>query len=132
MLKPLKIPKWKQEHITIDFVQELSRTPENHDFIWVIVNRLTKSAHFLVLHVNYTLERYVELYVQQKVQPHGIPVTITSDRDPRFTANFWQSLQTALGTKLQHSTAFHPQTNGQSEEPSIDIEGYVASILDRL
>ena len=112
LLRPLEIPEWKWEHITMDFVTGLPRSQRGHDSIWVIVDRLTKSAHFLAVRKDFELERYIDLYVRQIVRLHGVPVTITSDRDPRFTANFWKSLQTALGTKLQFSTAYHPQTDG--------------------
>ena len=89
MLKPLEIPEWKWEHVTMDFVQGLPRTSTGHNSIWVIVDCLMKSAHFLAMRIDYTLEKYAELYVQQIVQLHGVPITIMSDRDPRFTANFW-------------------------------------------
>ena len=76
------------------------------------MDRLTKSAHFLAVRKDLELEKHADLYVKQIVRLHGVPVTITSDRDPRFTANFWKSLQMAMGTKLQFSTAYHPQTDG--------------------
>ena len=81
----------------------------------MIVNKLTKSAHFIPLRVGCTLEKLAQLYVQQIVRLHGIPKEITSDRDPRFVSHFWRSLHEALGMKLQFSTAKHPQTDGQSE-----------------
>ena len=96
-------------------MSRLPRSQRGHDTIWEIVDRLTKSAHFLAIQKDFALERYAELYVQQIVRLHGIPVSITSDRDPRFTANFWKSLQIALGSKLQFSTAYHPHTDDQSE-----------------
>ena len=115
LLQPLSMPEWKWERITMDFVSGLPRTQRNHDAIWVIVDRLTKSAHFLAIKMDYSLERLAELYINEIVRLHGIPVSIVSDRDPRFTSRFWGSLQEALGTKLKFSTSFHPQTNGQSE-----------------
>ena len=90
------------------FVMGLSKSQRGHDSIWVIIDRLTKSTHFLIVHKYFTLEQYADLYVQQIVRLHGVPVMITSDRDPRFTAKFWKSLQTTLGLKLQFSTAYHP------------------------
>ena len=79
----------------------------------MIVDRLTKSAHFLPVNVEDYLEKLARLYVDEIVRLHGVPVSIVSDQDPRFTSRFWPSLQTALGTRLHFSTAFHPQTNGQ-------------------
>ncbi|RVW79757.1 Transposon Ty3-G Gag-Pol polyprotein [Vitis vinifera] len=114
-LQPLAIPEWKWEHITMDFVIGLPRTLGGNNVIWVIVDRLTKSAHFLPMKVNFSLDRLASLYVKEIVRMHGVPVSIVSDRDPRFTSRFWHSLQKALSTKLSFSTAFHPQTDGQSE-----------------
>ena len=114
-LQPLDIPLWKWEDITMDFVVGLPRTKEGYDAIWVIVDRLTKSAHFLPVHTTYTMDRYAEIYVKEIVRLHGVPLSIVSDRDSRFTSSFWKSLHKALGTRLAFSTAFHPQTDGQSE-----------------
>ena len=92
----------------MDFVTHLPRTPQGHDAVWVIVDRLTKSAHFLVVRMTFTLERFCRLYIREIVQLHGVPVSIVSDRDPRFMANFWKSFQEAMGTQLNMSTSFHP------------------------
>ena len=108
----LPIPIWKLEKITTDFVTGLPWTQRQHDDIWVIVDRLTKSAHFLPVNVEDSLETLAQLYVDEIVRLHGVPVSIVSDRDPRFTSRFWPSLQTALGTRLHFSTAVHPQTDG--------------------
>ncbi|XP_049392624.1 uncharacterized protein LOC125857001 [Solanum stenotomum] len=113
------MPEWKWERITMDFVSGLPRTQRNHDAIWVIVDRLTKSAHFLAITMGYSLERLAELYINEIVRLHGIPVSIISDPDPRFTSRFWGSLQEALGTKLKFSTSFHPQTYGQTEREAL-------------
>ncbi|XP_075088504.1 uncharacterized protein LOC142170482 [Nicotiana tabacum] len=99
LLQPLSIPEWKWERITMDFVSGLPRTQRNYDAIWVIVDRLTKSAHFLAIRMDYSLERLAELYINEIVKLHGIPVSIVSDRDPRFTSRFWSSLQEALGSR---------------------------------
>jgi len=115
LLHPLSVPEWKWERITMDFVTGLPRTQSSHDAVWVIVDRLTKSAHFLPVRMDYSLERLARLYIYEIVKLHGVPVAIVSDRDPRFTSRFWGSLQRALGTRLNFSTAFHPQTDGQSE-----------------
>ena len=88
----------------------------------MIVDRLTKSAHFLPVNVEDSLEKLAQLYVDEIVRLHGVPVSIVSDRDPRFTSRFLPSLQTALGTRLHFSTAFHPQTDGQSERTIQTLE----------
>ena len=88
----------------------------------MIVDQLTKSAHFLPANVEDSLEKLAKLYVDEIVRLHGVPVLIVSDRDPRFTSRFWPSLQTALGTRLHFSTEFHPQTDGQSERTIQTLE----------
>ncbi|CAH9102252.1 unnamed protein product [Cuscuta epithymum] len=115
LLQPLSIPEWKWEHVTMDFVVGLPRTIRNYDAVWVVVDRLTKSAHFLPINTTYPLERLAKLYTDEIVRLHGVPVTIVSDRDPRFTSRFWPKFQESMGTRLKFSTAFHPQTDGQSE-----------------
>ena len=99
----------------MDFVTHLPQTPQGHDAVWVIVGRLTKSTHFLAVRMTFTLERFFRLYIREIVQLHGVPVSIVLDKDPRFTMHFWKSFQKAMGTRLTMSTAFHPQTDGQSE-----------------
>ena len=115
LLQELSIPEWKWDRVTMDFVVGLPRTRKGYDSIWVIVDRLTKSAHFLPVHTTYTVAQYAQLYIQHIVSLHGVPTSIVSDRGPQFTSRFWQKLQEALGTQLDFSTAFHPQTDGQSE-----------------
>ena len=114
-LQSLSIPEWKCEHITMDFVARLPRTLGGNNVIWVIVDRLTKSTHFLPMKVNFSMDCLVSLYIKKIVRMHGVLVSIVSDRDPCFTSRFWHSLQKALGTKLNFITVFHPQTDGQSE-----------------
>ncbi|GJR25238.1 putative reverse transcriptase domain-containing protein [Tanacetum coccineum] len=109
------IPDWKWEEITMDFITRLPRTSSGHDAIWVIVDRLTKSAHFLAVREDYQMERFARLYISKIIARHGVPMSIISDHDSRFTSRFWQSLQKALGTQLDMNTAYHPQTDGQSE-----------------
>ena len=108
-LRPLPIPKWKWEHITMNFVIGLPRNQQGHDAVWMIVDRLTTSAHFLPVKVSYSLDKLAEIYIREVVRLHGVPFFIISYRDPRFTSRFWLSLQHALGTKLRFSIAFHPQ-----------------------
>ena len=116
LLQPLEIAEWKWEHITMDFVTHLPWTSRKHDAVWVIVDRLNKSAHFLAVRMTFTLEEFYKLYKREIIQLHGVPVSIVSDQDPRFTAQFWKSVQKAMGTQLSMSTTFHPQTDGQSEQ----------------
>uniref|UniRef100_A0A2N9FDG8 RNA-directed DNA polymerase n=1 Tax=Fagus sylvatica TaxID=28930 RepID=A0A2N9FDG8_FAGSY len=115
LLQPLPIPEWKWEHISMDFVTGFPRTPSGNDSIWVIVDRLTKSAHFLAIKVGLSLERLAKLYVNEIMRLHGVPITIVSDRDRRFVSQFWKKLHMAMGTNLNFSIAFHPQTDEQSE-----------------
>ncbi|XP_028120020.1 uncharacterized protein LOC114317480 [Camellia sinensis] len=111
-LQPLPIPEWKWEHMTIDFVTRLPRSRQGHDAIWVVVNRLTKMIHFLALGSTDTLESLSRLFIREIIRLHGELVSIVSDCDSRFTSQFQQSLQKAMGTELCFSTAFHSQTDG--------------------
>ncbi|GJV02733.1 putative reverse transcriptase domain-containing protein [Tanacetum coccineum] len=106
----------------MDFVTKLPRTSSGHDTIRVIVDRLTKSAHFLPMREDYKMERLARLYLNEIVARHGVPISIISDLDSYFTSRFWQSMQEALGTRLDMSTAYHPQTDGQSERTIQTLE----------
>ena len=99
----------------MDFVSGFPPTQRKHDAVWVIVDRLTKSAHFLPIRLDNSMDRLAKLYVSEIFRLHGIPLSIVSDRNPWFTSRFWKELQSAFGTRLNFSTAFHPQTDGQSE-----------------
>ncbi|GJS60769.1 reverse transcriptase domain-containing protein [Tanacetum coccineum] len=109
------IPEWKWENITMDFITKLPRARSRHDAIWVVVDRLTKSAHFLAISEDYSMGKLARLYTDEIVMHHGVPVSIISDRDARFTSRHWKTFQKALGTRLDMSTTYHPQTDGQSE-----------------
>ncbi|KAL0553782.1 hypothetical protein IC582_007686 [Cucumis melo] len=115
LLQPLGIPEWKWENVSMDFITGLPRTLKEFTVIWVVVDRLTKSAHFVPGKSTYTASKWAQLYMSEIVRLHGVPVSIVSDRDARFTSKFWKGLQTAMGTRLDFSTAFHPQTDGQTE-----------------
>ncbi|GJZ53687.1 putative reverse transcriptase domain-containing protein [Tanacetum coccineum] len=117
-----KIPEWKWDNITMDFVTKLPKTSQGYDTIWVIVDRLTKSAIFTPMRETDPLDKLARMYLKEVVTRHGIPVSIICDRDPRFASNFWWSLQNALGTNLDMSTAYHPQTDGQSERTIQTLE----------
>ena len=99
----------------MDMVTGLPRTPRHHDTVWVIVDRLTKSAHFLPIRLNDSLTTLSRIYELEIVRLHGAPISIVSDRDPRYTSGLWRSLQDCLGTRIHLSTAYHPQSDGQSE-----------------
>ncbi|GJW45863.1 putative reverse transcriptase domain-containing protein [Tanacetum coccineum] len=126
-----EIPQWKWENITMDFVTKLPKTAAGQDTIWVIVDRLTKSAHFLPMREDDTLEKLTRQYLKEVVSRHGVPVSIISDRDGKFTSHFWKSLNKALGTRLDMSTAYHPETDGQSERTIQTLEDMLrACVLD--
>jgi hypothetical protein len=105
----------------MDFILGLPRTAKGYDSIWVIVDRLTKIAHFLPVRVKYTVAMYAELYIARILSLHGVPKTIVSDRGPQFVSKFWEELHKALD-KLLHSSAYHPQTSGQTERVNQILE----------
>ncbi|GJS77787.1 putative reverse transcriptase domain-containing protein [Tanacetum coccineum] len=115
LLQQPEIPKWKWEEITMDFVTGLPRTSSGYDSILVIVDRLTKSAHFLPMKKIDNMEKLTQLYLKEIICRHGVPVSIISDRDSHFASWFWRSLEKALGTDENMGTAYHPKTDGQSE-----------------
>ncbi|GKB55639.1 putative reverse transcriptase domain-containing protein [Tanacetum coccineum] len=124
-----EIPTWKWERIMMDFVTKLPKTSSVHDKIWVIVDRLTKSAHFIPIRETDSMKTLTRLYIKEIVSRHGVPISIISDRDRHFTSRFWQSMQSALGTQLDMSTVYHPETDGQSERTIQTLEDiYHASI----
>ena len=92
LLNPIPVPQWKWDNIAMDFVFGLPLMQRKHDSIWVIVDRLTKSAHFILVRIDYSLDRLVELYVNEIVRLHGVSLSIVSHRDPRFTSRFWKEL----------------------------------------
>nr|ABA97250.1 retrotransposon protein, putative, Ty3-gypsy subclass [Oryza sativa Japonica Group] len=128
LLQPLQIPEWKWEEIGMDFITGLPRTSSGHDSIWVVVDRLTKVAHFIPVHTTYTGKRLAELYLSRIMCLHGVPKKIVSDRGSQFTSKFWQKLQKELGTRLNFSTAYHPQT----DEVLAEAEEKVRTIRERL
>ncbi|GJZ33791.1 putative reverse transcriptase domain-containing protein [Tanacetum coccineum] len=125
------IPVWKWENITMDFVTKLSKTSSGQDTIWVIVDRLTKSDHFLPMKETDSMEKLTRQYLKEVVSRHGVPVSIIFDRDSKFTSHFWKSLNEALGTQLDMSTAYHPHTDGQSERTIQTLEDMLrACVID--
>ncbi|KAI3797797.1 hypothetical protein L1987_33060 [Smallanthus sonchifolius] len=131
LLEQPEIPVWKWENLAMDFITKLPRTSSGYDSIWVIIDRLTKSAHFLPIREDYRIEKLARIYIDEIVSRHGVPLNIISDRDARFTSRFCQSLQTALGTRLDFSTAYHPQTDGQTERTIQTLEDMLrACVID--
>nr|GEY39223.1 putative reverse transcriptase domain-containing protein [Tanacetum cinerariifolium] len=126
-----EILQWKWENIIIDFVTKLPKTAAGQDTIWVIIDRLTKSAHFLPIREDDTLEKLMRQYLKEVVSKHGVPVSIISDHDGKFTLHFWKSLNKALGTRLDMSIAYHLETDGQSERTIQTLEDMLrACVLD--
>ncbi|GJS87546.1 putative reverse transcriptase domain-containing protein [Tanacetum coccineum] len=131
LLQKPEIPIWKWERITTDFITKLPRTPSGYDSIWVIVDRLTKSAYFILINEKYKMEKLTRLYLKEIICRHGVPVSIILDRDPRFASRFWRSLQKSLGTNLDMSIAYHPETDGQSERTIQTLEDMLcACVID--
>nr|GFB95571.1 putative reverse transcriptase domain, ribonuclease H-like domain, aspartic peptidase domain protein [Tanacetum cinerariifolium] len=117
-----KIPEWKWDNITMDFVTKLPKSSQGYDTIWVIVDRLTKSAIFTPIRETDPMDELARIYLNEVVTRHEMPVLIISDRDPRFASNFWRSLHNALGTRLDMSTTYHPETDGQSKRTIQTLE----------
>nr|GEW21312.1 putative reverse transcriptase domain-containing protein [Tanacetum cinerariifolium] len=131
LLQQLEILVWKWKGIAMNFVTKLPRTSGGHDTIWVIVDRLTKYAHFLLMCEDYKMDKLARLFMNEIVAMHGVSISIISDHDSRFTLRFWQSMQEALGTRLDISTTYHPQTDGQSERTIQTLEDMLrACVLD--
>ena len=105
--------RWKQ--IAIDFIVQLLLTRQGNDAIVVFTDRLTKRGHFQAMHTSATAPEVAKIFFNTIFKDHGLPKTIISDRDAKFTSHFWKSLFGQTGTKLAMSTAFHPQTDGQTE-----------------
>ncbi|WVZ75793.1 hypothetical protein U9M48_023824 [Paspalum notatum var. saurae] len=117
-----KIPQWKWEEISMDFIVGLPRTQKGYNSIWVVVDRLTKVAHFILVNTTYSGARLAELYISRIVCLHGVPKRIISDRGSQFTSRFWEQLHDSLDSKLRFSTAYHPQTDGQTERTNQILE----------
>ncbi|WVZ94041.1 hypothetical protein U9M48_039983 [Paspalum notatum var. saurae] len=122
LLQPLKVPEWKWEEITMDFIVGLPRTQKGYNSIWVVVDRLTKVAHFIPVNTTYSGANLAELYISRIVCLHGVPKRIISDRGSQFTSRFWEQLHDSLDTKLRFNTAYYPQTDGQTERTNQILE----------
>ena len=122
LLQPLQVPEYKWEEIGMDFIVGLPRTRDGYDSIWVVVDRLTKSAHFIPVKTTYSGAKLVELYMSRIVCLHGVPKRIVSDRGTQFTSRFWKGFHKSLDTRLAFSSTYHPQTDGQTERTNQILE----------
>jgi hypothetical protein len=121
-LQPLPIPEWKWEVVTMDLITKLPRTNKQHDSIMVVVDKLTKAAHFIPGKLTHKAMNIVDVYMREIARLHGIPKTIVSDRNPKFTSKFWKGLFNRFGTNLNFSTSYHLETDGQAERVNQVIE----------
>jgi hypothetical protein len=122
LLQPLPIPEWKWEVVTMDFITGLPRTTKLHDSIIVVVDKLTKAAHFIPLKTTHKAADVVNIFIREVARLHGIPKMIVSDRDPKFTSNFRKGLFKGFGMNLNFSKAYHPESDGQTERVNKVIE----------
>jgi IS30 family transposase len=122
LLQPLNIPEWKWEEIGMDFIVQLPRTQAGYDSIWVIVDRLTNVAHFIPVKTTYSGAKLAELHMSRIMSLHGVQKKIVSDRGSQFTSKFWEKLHESMDTRLNFSSAYHPQTNGQTERTNQILE----------
>jgi hypothetical protein len=129
LLQPLSIPEWKWDDISMDFIVGLSLTARKFHSIWVIIDRLSKSAHFIPVHTNYNVHKYVGIYITHVLCLHGDPKTIISDRGLQLVARFWEQLHASLGTHLIHSLAYQPQTEGQMERVNQILEDMLRTCI---
>jgi hypothetical protein len=128
-LRPLPIPERVWESVSMDFVTGLPVTKKGHDAILVFVDRLSKMTHFAATHTTCTAEDTMLLFIDKVVKHHGLPTSVVSDRDPRFTGNFWRTALLQLNTKIKLSTAYHPQTDGQTERMNRVLEEALRSVV---
>jgi hypothetical protein len=122
LLQPLPTPEWKWEVVTMDFITGLPRIGKMHDSIMVVVEKITKDAHFIPLKTTHKVADVVDIFIKEVARLHGIPKTIVSDRDPKFTLNFWKGLFKGFGTNMNFSTAYHLDSDGQIERVNRVIE----------
>jgi hypothetical protein len=122
LLQSLKIPELKWEEIGMDFIVRLPRTQVGYDSIWVIVDHLTKVAQFIPIKTTYSGAKLAELYMSRIMCLHGVPKKIVSNRGSQFTSKFWEKLHESMDTRLNFSSAYHPQTDGQTERTNQILE----------
>jgi transposase InsO family protein len=129
LLQPLKVPTSKWQDVGMDFITGLPRSNRGHDSIWVIVDRLTKVVHFIPVKTTHNGRELADLYISRIVSLHGLLKTIVSNRGTQFTSHFWAKLHEALGTKLSFSTAYHPQTGGQTVRVNQILEDMLSACV---
>ncbi|CAI7884325.1 unnamed protein product [Closterium sp. NIES-53] len=129
-LQPIPSPERAWQQVTMDFVTMLSSNPGGNDAVMVVVDRLTKMAHFAACKKSISAEETARLFIAIGVRLHGIPATIISDRDTKFTSNFWKNLWEQFGTRLQFSSSYHPDTNGQTERTNQMMEQLIRATCD--
>jgi hypothetical protein len=122
LLQPLPIPEWKWEVVTMDFITKLPRTNKQHDSIMVVVDKLTKAAHFIPVKLTHKEANIADFYMREIARLHGTPKTIVFDKDPKFTSKFWKGLFNGFGTNLNYSTTYHLESDGQTERVNEVIE----------
>ncbi|GJP48726.1 hypothetical protein CLOM_g8005 [Closterium sp. NIES-68] len=122
LLQPLPVPEQPWQVVSLDFIIGLPPTTSGHDAILVVIDKFSKIGHFIPTHTTERTEEIAQLFVRYIISQHGIPTTLISDRDPKFTSKFWKELMSLLGTKLAMSSAYHPQTDGQTERLNQIVE----------
>ncbi|GJP48503.1 hypothetical protein CLOM_g7787, partial [Closterium sp. NIES-68] len=122
LLQPLPVPEQPWQVVSLDFITGLPPTSSGHDAILVVIDKFSKMGHFIPTHTTARTEETAQLFVRHIISQHGIPTTLISDRDPKFTSKFWKELMSLLGTKLAMSSAYHPQTDGQTERLNQIVE----------
>jgi len=133
LLQPLPIPEWKWEIISIDFITGLPKNKKQNDSIMVVVDKLRKAAHFIPIKSTYKVVNIADVFMKEVFRLHGIPKVIISDRYAKFTGNFWKSLFQGLDTTLNFSTAYHPQTDGQTKRVNQVLEDLMRMyVMDQL
>jgi hypothetical protein len=114
LLQPLSIPEWKWEVVTMYFIIGLPRTNKQHDSIMMVVDKLMKATHLIPLKNNHKASNVLDIYMRKITSFHGIPKTIMSEKDPKFTSNFWRGLFKGFKTNLNFNTPYHPESDGKT------------------
>ncbi|CAI7858245.1 unnamed protein product [Closterium sp. NIES-53] len=122
LLQPLSVPEQPWQVVSLDFITGLPPTNAGHDAILVVIDKFSKMGHFIPTHTTARTEETAQLFLKHIISQHGIPTTLISDRDPKFTSKFWKELMSLMGTRLAMSSAYHPQTDGQTERLNQIVE----------
>ncbi len=130
LLQPLAIPESKWSQVSMDLITQLPKSRSGFDAIFVVVDKLTKMVHFVPTHTSVSAPQLAQVFFKEIVRLHGLPQSIVSDRDARFTSNFWRALWQQFGTKLAMSTSFHPQTDGQTERANRSLEDMIRAYVN--